>query len=70
MDIFQVFMSPNLLEAHVAAHGSPTTTPTVLPTPSLPSTQTARTVRLPKRPLPATLPSTANTAPRRPVITF
>ena len=70
MDIFQVFMSPNLLEAHVAAHGSPTTTPTALPTPSLPTTQTARTVRLPKRPMPATLPSPASPAPRRPVITF
>ncbi len=70
MGVFRVFLSADLLEAHVAAHRSSTPTLTAMPTPSLPPTQPANTVRLTKRPMPAALPSPVSSVPRRPVISF
>ena len=70
MGVFRVFLSADLLEAHVAAHRSSTPTLTAMPTPSLPPTQPANTVRLTKRPMPAALPSPVSSEPRRPVIRF
>ena len=70
MGVFRAFLSADLLEAHVAAHRSSTPTLTAMPTPSLPPTQPANTVRLTKRPMPAALPSPVSSVPRRPVISF
>jgi hypothetical protein len=71
MSVFRVFLSPDLLEAHVAAHKSVTPTPPAMPAPPSTAIQPpANVARLQKRPTPATLPSSVVQVPRRPVVSF
>jgi hypothetical protein len=71
MSVFRVFLSADLLEAHVAAHPSVTPAPAAMPVPrAVPMPPPVTTACLPKRPVCTVLPSSTNTGTSRPVITF